>query len=231
MKYIEKKAEPPELIEYKKTPGVCYEDMASRPEVRDPVKQSIVEEQYYICCYCGQRIFNNRNTNIEHLKSRKLYPHLDLSYENMLASCDGGSAKRSERDLLGQRINKKFPEFCDAHKKEFDIPVHPLQQDCSEHFIFDIDGQIIYDEDDQMAEETVRRLNLDNAVLNNLRRDAIAKYADETHSKAEWDRIAAEIMVPDELGQQKPFCFAIYSYIQNFKLQSAVEEPVLAGIV
>ena len=71
MKYIEKRAEPAELIEYKKTPGVCYEDMASRPEVRDPVKQSIVEEQYYICCYCGQRIFNNRNTKRNRCGNKK----------------------------------------------------------------------------------------------------------------------------------------------------------------
>lgn len=231
MKYIEKKTEPAELIDYKKTPGVCYEDMASRPAVRTPVKQSLLEEQGFICCYCGQRIANDSNTNIEHLKSRKNYPHLDLSYENMLASCDGGSGKRSERDSSGKRINKKYPEFCDAHKKEFDIPVHPLQLDCAHHFVFDSDGQIIYDEEDQSAEETVRRLNLDNAVLNNMRREAIAKYTHETHTEEEWVDIASKVMLPDEAGQLKPFCFAVYSYIQNFKVCVFSVEEQVAGIL
>ena len=205
--------------------------MASRPAVRNPVKQSLVEEQGFICCYCGQRIANDSSTNIEHLKSRKNYPHLDLSYENMLASCDGGSAKRSERDSSGKRINKKYPEFCDAHKHESDIPVHPLQNDCAEHFVFDKDGQIIYDEDDLAAEETVRKLNLDNAVLVNMRRETIAKYVNETHSKEEWMRIAVEVMTPDQAGQLKPFCFAIYSYIWNFKVIVIPAEEQVAGIV
>ena len=157
MKYIEKRPEPKELTTYKETPGVCYEDMASKPTVRIPVKTSLVEEQGFICCYCGQRIANDSTTIIEHIKSRKNYPKLDLDYRNMLASCDGGSKKRSERDEFGKRVNKKYPEFCDAHKKEHDIPINPLQADCEKHFIFDIDGQIIYDEEDLDPIEKTRR--------------------------------------------------------------------------
>lgn len=231
MKYISKRPEPEELIKYKETPGVCYEDMASRPAVRNPVKQSLVEEQGYICCYCGRRIANDSNTHIEHLKSQKVYPLLQLCYENMLATCDGGQAQRSARDQNGRKIHRNYPVFCDACKEEHDIPIDPLQRECEAHFIFDQDGQIIYDTDDHDAKETVRRLNLDNSVLNNMRREAIAEYVDISHSTEEWNFIASELMKPDESGSFKPFCFAVYSFIMNFKLPRSSTEIPCAKIV
>lgn len=65
------------------------------------LKQSLLREQGFVCCYCGQRIFNNEKTPIEHLKPKSLrdsygnYQNLDdiYNYQNLMASC-AGSAKR-----------------------------------------------------------------------------------------------------------------------------------------
>ena len=68
---------------------------------KKPLKQSLLREQGFVCCYCGQRIFNNEKTPIEHLEPKSLkdsqgnYQNLDdiNNYQNLMASC-AGSAKR-----------------------------------------------------------------------------------------------------------------------------------------
>ena len=92
-------------------------------------------------------------------------------------------------------------------------------------------NSILYDEEDLDAATTVKRLNLDNAVLNNMRREAIAPYASVTHSPEEWKNIASAIMELDENMCFNPFCFAIFSYITHFKVTSTISDTKLLGIL
>ena len=57
------------------------------------LKNHLVDEQGYICCYCGTRILKNHNTTIEHLKpkGKDKYKKQTFEYHNLLASCMGGS--------------------------------------------------------------------------------------------------------------------------------------------
>ena len=220
MKYIEKNPEPLELIEYKNTPGVCYETMASCPPVRDAVKKSLLEEQGYICCYCGSEVELSRNTILEHLlpKGKDEYRYLNLEYTNILASCDGGQQKRSERAENGRKRNKSYPSFCDDNKKNEVLPVHPLQVNCEDRFYFDEEGKIYPKTADKEAEETIRILNLKNPVLCNRRKEMIDFYKEINSTKTEFKNTYLNIMNRDANGKLIPFCFVVKSYIKKFEL-------------
>ena len=52
------------------------------PEVKRTVHRSLIEEQGYICCYCGERIgertvddSDDVRSDIEHLRPQKRYPN------------------------------------------------------------------------------------------------------------------------------------------------------------
>lgn len=56
------------------------------------LRKFLLEEQGYICCYCGQRIDMN-TTVIEHLLDKGTHRRLTYDYSNLLASCNGGKMK------------------------------------------------------------------------------------------------------------------------------------------
>lgn len=58
------------------------------------LKNHIVKEQGCICCYCGQRIENDRHTAIEHLQPKSCYKNKTFNYKNLIASCRGGSVDK-----------------------------------------------------------------------------------------------------------------------------------------
>lgn len=60
-------------------------------DVYSELKETLVHDQGYICCYCGQRIEVNHHTSIEHLYPKKTYKDLVFYFDNLLASCNGGS--------------------------------------------------------------------------------------------------------------------------------------------
>jgi len=57
------------------------------------IKEALLENQGYICCYCGSKILNDHNTRIEHVnpKSKEEYKQQTFDYGNLLASCQGGT--------------------------------------------------------------------------------------------------------------------------------------------
>ncbi len=104
MRRITKNAEPTEWTEYRLTPNVDY---GAIPELR----QSLLEEQGYICAYCMRRIpvrdtNSNETTRIDHILSRDNHPDLKLNYANMTICCPGA-------------IDSDF--HCDKLKDENDI--------------------------------------------------------------------------------------------------------------
>ncbi|MEM6699273.1 MAG: retron system putative HNH endonuclease [Bacteroidota bacterium] len=55
------------------------------------LKEALVKEQGFICCYCGRRIFVDHNTHIEHLLPKHAYKNKTYDYKNLFASCQGGT--------------------------------------------------------------------------------------------------------------------------------------------
>ncbi|MDM8517385.1 retron system putative HNH endonuclease [Desulfobacterales bacterium HSG16] len=116
MRYIEKQDEPDEFVEWKERKDDKIWNKFKNRKKRI-VKNAIVEEQGYICCYCGKRIHKDRNTRIEHLKSRSKYPDDTFNYKNLLVSCFGGDRQivhsvEDENDSL-ENISNRFciPEW------------------------------------------------------------------------------------------------------------------------
>ena len=197
MRHIIKTDPPQEFIEYCETPGVSFDGLSG--VAKDALRKRLLEDQGYICCYCGRKIYNDKNTKIEHVKCQKNYKELSLCFENMLASCDGGDKDREN--------NVKHQLHCDAKKENKDIPISPLEN---------IDGYLSFFEDGtvkgrgEIGRELIRILGLDAKFLNTQRKNAIDKY---------------ELCFPDDLesellllkqkhdGCYEEFCFVLEQYV------------------
>ena len=212
MKYIVKSESPASLEAYKITEGACYNNIPQN--VKEDVRQSLVSEQGGLCSYCGKRILSDYHSVIEHLlpKGLKQYSHLQLEYNNLLCSCDGGESDRTGKTKSEKR---KFPSFCDDKKNNRILSLTPLDSTCEEQFSYDEEGHIYGITD--AARETIEILGLDCSPLVNLRKAAINPYLELELDEEGWN---AEI---DDLSQRhdgnfRSFCFAIIYYIRNFKM-------------
>lgn len=159
MKHIIKSAEPVLFSSWKASnPGATYATLcSSNPsaiQAKRALKDSLIAEQKYLCCYCESRITRN-TSHIEHFrpKDSHQFPLLQLQYDNLHASC--------HKDPLSSP-----DEHC-GHKKgnvfSADL-VSPLQPDCALHFSYGIDGTI--SGADLPGNTTVQILHLDSSLLN-----------------------------------------------------------------
>ena len=132
MLYIEKKTPPREMArkvsEIKSSPEwKAIKDgntSAIRSEFdnlpKDTIRESLLEEQHYLCAYCMRKIQNNSHTSIEHWFPLSKNKDQALDYRNMLAVCDGGENwKGSGKKIL----------CCDACKAdEVKLNISPLNK-------------------------------------------------------------------------------------------------------
>ena len=85
MRYIRKGDEPESLANLKALTNEdwkpTYEDDC-RGEVKTQLHNALLQEQGYICCYCGMAIAKE-DSHIEHLKPRSIYPNLALEFTNI----------------------------------------------------------------------------------------------------------------------------------------------------
>lgn len=198
MKYIHKNNVPIEFTQWKNDhPGLLYNDLYG--SVKRTLKNSLISEQKRLCCYCECYI-ESSTSHIEHFKpkdSNGPYAHLQLDYNNLLASC-------------GIKPESGINEHC-GHKKSNDYNsnlVSPLEPDCSSHFTYKMNGEI--NGKDARGKNTINLLHLDSALLNEQRRNLIDFFlglGDEEMDK----EIAIHL---DETGSQlKEF----YTMIEYFK--------------
>ena len=69
MKYIIKSTEPQSIIDWKNLANDDWQpswDNLMNPQ-KGTLRESLVEEQGYICCYCQQRIDTSTRTEIEQI--------------------------------------------------------------------------------------------------------------------------------------------------------------------
>lgn len=134
MRYINNRNnEPNELIEYRKTPGAIYDDLGG--ENKTIIKDSLLDEQGYICAYCMGKI-NSETSTIEHYISQKR--HEDSPY----------SEKEHKRQSLlysnmcGVCINTSL--HCD--KKRGNLPLEildPHKPSCEKLITYNLEGEIV----------------------------------------------------------------------------------------
>lgn len=133
MRYIDNRnKEPKELIEYRETtPGVSYADFPHKSIVRE----SLVDEQGYICAYCMGKI-DAATSTIEHYISQTR--HADSPYAEEV---------HKEQSLLysnmyGVCIN--FSAHCDKKRENRPIEIlDPHKPSCEELITYTLDGTVV----------------------------------------------------------------------------------------
>lgn len=231
MRHIKKTASLKEFEAWKlSNPSKDYNDFKldrSATSIKYSLKEQLLREQGYICCYCGTRIENNIQTVIEHIypKTNNDYKHLELEYTNLLVSCKGGQNERraARREGRSEEDIKLIPLHCDTSKDDKIIPIIPLQSDCEKCFMYNNDGEILVEEESP-AEITCKILNLNNRVLKNLRAKAFEVYSmdfleldnieDPTEMKIKAEEIYREI-TNLKAEKYEPYFFCLANYIRN----------------
>ena len=165
MKQINKNQEPRVLLQYRASAGTFGNIPAN---VQTALKQSLLDEQGYICCYCMKRIpqtlrkeeidTNTPDCKIEHFKCQAGFEDQELNYQNLLLACHG---------------NHGFPRFmqtCDTFKGNTDLTYNPSNRERNiESLIkYRANGEI-YSDDEILNSELTKVLNLNTKDLQDIR--------------------------------------------------------------
>ena len=171
MKYIVKSAEPVNFSDWKTMANSewqpIYDDLSGAEKAA--VKNALMEEQGYICCYCERRLTDN-DSHIEHFRPQSDNAVDPLDYGNMLCSCQ-------------KHLNKGDPRHCGNLKNGwFDeqLLISPLTPACEVSFAYTADGEIYpADKSDKAAVATIKRLGLGISKVNAMRSMAIEPFLSE----------------------------------------------------
>ncbi len=164
MRKIDKRAEPREWKDYRKTPGARYQPFGY-------LVDALLDEQGYICAYCERRIPHRdvqqeEDHRIEHLssqkKGREVGDDSDLDYNNMVICCPGNIS------------NNKKQYHCDKAKGSKELTISPLNAAMMSTIRFTPTGKISSTDDQLNLELGKDGLNLNNQRLVKHRQEAWA---------------------------------------------------------
>ena len=207
MKHIEKQTAPARFIEWKSgdwSPN--WDDLSGNSKVREILKDSLLQEQGYICCYCEKSLLDkngNVDGHFEHVLPRSYKTEngetvgrdQELDYTNIVFSC--------QKETL-----KEEPRTCGRSKKDWYDPVRfisPLMPDCEGRFVYRPDGEIISKENnDPSTTETISRLNLNEHRLKRSREEAIDEIFAALEEKDFSDFVQKELS-KNAKGMFRPF--------------------------
>ncbi len=203
MRHIQKKQEPESLTKWKqnkKNRNKIWKNFNS--SIKQIVRQSLLEEQGYICCYCEMRI-DASTCHVEHLIPRSVDRSLMFDYYNFLASCQGEDEE------------EKKPAYCGHKRKNQLLSISPLQESCTNTFNFTESGEIIASsrlENREAAEQTISILGLNVPYLKRQRSAAIQGFLGEDFDTLPQEMKQKLLYQLDQLNsndQYEPFCSAI----------------------
>jgi uncharacterized protein (TIGR02646 family) len=232
MKHIIKENSLPEFEEWKQHYGLTEQELLDNPQLEEEknkiwgklsgetkriVKEALLKEQGFICCYCQQRINFDENTFIEHFIARNTEPPKMFNYDNIFVCCDGGDKDREDQKKQGIKAAQKTPLYCDKKKDDDTLEINPLDINCETHFAYefiespDDKPEVIIKELSDDGKQAIQTLNLDNKVLRKMRGEFIAGFIDGI-SIEDIEELLPQIKQKNEDGKFLPFC-AILEYI------------------
>lgn len=222
MKYIRKHASPTEFEAWKIQENPQNWDVLQSfiPEERreeglvyyskQQLRELLLTEQGYLCCYCTQEIDHTPKTTIEHL-----FPQAEdedkgkiFDYMNLLACCNGGEQDPKPRQ-----------QHCGLARGSKPLLITPLMPDCESYFMYDQEGHILPTTSE--AKQTIEILQLDIPKLKNLREIAISQYVfvDEDKrtliSPEDAKLLINRLQQRDQYDKFKPFCVAIMNILRQ----------------
>lgn len=216
MRQIVKGLEPDELRRWKEQNANVPQNLkygSLHGPVKRAIRQQMLGEQGFLCAYTMQQIQDVDDCHLEHIVPQNQPPtsdERDLDYSNMLACFPGN---QPDPDKPTRDWNPQKP-YGARHKDKIEITAHnfisPLSEDVERRFRYDAGGFVNSDTGDTAAASTIRILNLDHGVLNDLRRAAIEErlFASPL-SAGDAEAMAVSIEVPNAAGLLPEFCVAI----------------------
>ena len=235
MKYIRKSSRPPELRNWERAnaqlPGAHY---GSHGFPSADVKRALVKEQGSICAYTMTRI-DNESSHVEHLKPQAVSRdegRLDetFNYHNMVA-CYPNSPKPGDPIVPYGAIHRGSS----WHANNF---ITPLNSSCERRIRYRLDGHVLpRRSNDTKADWTINMLNLDDATLVEIRRDAIEAWGLSLTAAKPLSRAAAARVIASVARRSQdmfpPYCVAIRDaaddYIRLLDTASARKKYSRAG--
>jgi uncharacterized protein (TIGR02646 family) len=222
MKYIRKGIEPEAFSQWKQQENEdwqpTWDDLRGTPKIE--AHEALLQEQGYICCYCGRRI-QRTSSHIEHFKPRSQFPLLKLDYGNFLASCPGYPETDDRKAFTSQQSPQ---EHCGQQRGDWydpNLTVSPLIENCADFFRFTGAGEIRPTQVSTMsqaAEATIQNLRLDHPSLDASRKAAIDGILESIEDLSDLE-IAALVEAydqPDTEGQYVKFCATVLYILRTY---------------
>lgn len=148
MRKIIKQAEDKEWMAFRLTPGVNYEATLK-------LRESLLEEQGYICAYCMRRIpvrdrDSNETSRIDHIMSREKHPELKLDYTNMVICCPGAidydfhcDKKKGENDITFSLFEDHFFTTLSYKSKTGEINSSDTEYNCQINEVLNLNNRLL----------------------------------------------------------------------------------------
>lgn len=185
MKYINNRnIEPSQLTEYRvSTPNATYDGLGT--DVKDIIRNSLLDEQGYICAYCMCRMDNCTECTIEHYipqsrhdespYSEDEHKNQSLLYSNMCGVCKNDS------------------EHCDKLRGNTPLEIlNPHDPSCEELIKYHFDGKIVpAGREMEKVNKDIETLGLDCDKLVTLRKtvwDEIWERFTKENRKENWSK-------------------------------------------
>ncbi|MBW4622133.1 MAG: TIGR02646 family protein [Cyanosarcina radialis HA8281-LM2] len=217
MKRIFKSPSPKELTQWLKSQqkitqgkNCSYKDDLGT-DIKAIVKQCLLEDQGYLCCYTGIRI-DRAQSHIEHFKpqSRFFENHEDVDYNNLFAAFPGSDYEKKHGSC---------PFGAHARRDWYDEDqfISPLSSHCESAFHFNLNGEIQASPNNTAAKTTIDRLNLAHASLTEMRQQAIESLLFESEiGLKQAENLLEKIYDRNTKGQFRPFCFVLKQACQEY---------------
>jgi len=122
-----RKPGPMKLVELQRQ-GKRFANLDDEPTDKHHVRQALLEDQRFLCCYCMRSIDpdKHQHVRIEHHQSQSTGER-DLAWDNLLAVCSGARKLRGRaKDDASARKVPRSEQTCDNHKRDEPITINPL---------------------------------------------------------------------------------------------------------
>ena len=173
------------------------------PAAYTQVKQTLLEEQNHLCCYC-ESAAKDAESHIEHYEPRSRAKNRIYDYTNLACSCNGG---RDRDRHCGHRKGRAYD-----HR----LFINPSVDDPGELISYDTEGgigaqSVVSAEEKDRVQYMIRTLNLDCARLTGMRRahargvvQIIQGFLDSGASD-QLEKMAGYYLLPDQDGLLEQF--------------------------
>ena len=191
MMYIPNPIPPEAYIHWEKTEPKESQTFESNTFPKNQVKKALLDNQHYLCAYTLLRIDEER-CHIEHFHPQSARPDEATDLRNMFACFP------KDRNI--------DPVTFGAVAKDNSVETiyNPHTKNLEKHFRYTKGGEIIGN--DEMADRTIKVLNLNDKILVARRKAAIDSIFKQCHSAASAKQFADEIMRPSRYNRLSEFC-------------------------